>query len=188
MKELKKYISESLLDDEDDLISNVKKDSNDLFSRMITAVDSKMSSYDFYKSLDRDNCIDWIYENFPSLKQFKLHFDLNNSNGSQDNKHGFARTHKLVRVGISMYKKNPVGNFICYDIMTFEYDKTTNTLIILGKSPVNVTAFTYWDTREFTNFKIDLNNFIKKYDLEKINPGDSYLKRRNMQWGCTKKI
>ena len=188
MKELKKYINESLLDDEDSLISNVKKDSNDLFSRMINAVDSKMSSYDFYKSLDRDNCIDWIYENFPSLKQFKLHFDLNNSNGSQDNKHGFARSHKLVRVGVSIYKKNPVSNFICHDLMTLEYDKTTNTLIVLGKNPANVTAFAFWDFHKFSYFGGELNNFIKKYNLEKMTPGNPYLKHRNMQWGCTKKI
>lgn len=188
MKELKKYINESLLDDEDDLISNVKKDSNNLFSRMIDAVDSKMSSYDFYKSLDRDDCMDWIYENFPSLKQFKLHFDLNNSNGSQDNKHGFAHSHKLVRVGISIYKKNPVGNFICYDLMTLEYDKTANKLIVLGKNPANITAFAFWDFRKSAYFGGDLNNFIKKYNLEKMTPGNPYLKHRNMQWGCTKKI
>ena len=27
-----------------------------------------------------------------------------------------------------------------------------------------------------------------KYDLEKMAPGSSYLKYKNMQWGCTKKI
>lgn len=188
MKDLNKYIRESILGNEDDLVVDIKKSTNDLFTRMIAAVESKMSSYDFYKSLERGNCIEWIYENFPSLKQFKLHFDLNYKNGAQDNKHGFDRTHNLVRIGISMYKKSPSGDFLCFDIMTFEYSKLTNNVNIVGKAPANVSIFTYWDVKNYSNFYSDLNKFMKKYDLIQIKLPSPYLKRYNMQWGCYKQI
>ena len=48
MRDLKKYIQESILDDEDALMSDVKADTVNLFTRMITALNSKMSSYEFH--------------------------------------------------------------------------------------------------------------------------------------------
>ena len=186
MRDLKKYIQESILDDEDVLMSDVKADTVNLFARMITALNSKMSSYEFYKSLERDNCIEWIYENFPSLKQFKLHFDLNNKNGGVDDPHGFSHNHKKVVVGISMFKKRPDTGFICFDVMKFICDGD-NHITIIGKNPVAVNVFTYWNSGNWHSFNIDLDKFIKKYNLEKINPTSPYLKRKYMQWGCTKK-
>ena len=189
MKDLNKYIKESILDDEDDLVVNIKKSTNDLFIRMIAAVESKMSSYDFYKSLEKDNCIEWIYENFPSLKQFKLHLDVNNKYGNDYEKHGFDRTHNFITVGVSIYYKNSHG-WSCYDVMTFTYNKSNNTLNIYGKSPVQITSIAYWDFQKTPQYKFwgDLDKFAKKYDLGKITyPATSpYLKARNGNWIYTK--
>ena len=90
--------------------------------------------------------------------------------------------------GVSAFAEQKSFEFDENPTVFYEYDKTTNTLIVLGKNPANITTFTFWDFRKFSYFGGDLNNFIKKYDLEKMTPGSPYLKHRNMQWGCTKKI
>lgn len=186
MRDLKKYIRESILDDEDVLISGVRKSANDLFTRMIAAVNSKITSYNFYKSLEHDNCIEWIYENFPSLKQFKLHLDLNNKNGGTNDPHGFNYNHSKVVVGVSMFKKSPVTGFICFDVMRFICDADGN-ITVIGKNASSINAFTYWeDSGKWTSFKMDLDRFVKKYNLTPIKQL-AYLQRRYMQWGYTKK-
>lgn len=185
MRDLKKYIRESILDDEDVLISGVRASTDDLFTRMLAAVNSKITSYNFYKSLERDNCIEWIYENFPSLKQFKLHLDLNNKNGGTDDPHGFNYNHSNVVVGVSMFKKSPVTGFMCFDVMKFMCD-TNGNITVIGKKPSSVNVFTYWDSSKWIDFNMDLNRFVKKYNLTPIKQ-TAYLQRRHMQWGYTKK-
>jgi hypothetical protein len=186
MRDLKKYIRESILDDEDVLISGVRASANDLFTRMIAAVNSKITSYNFYKSLEHDNCIEWIYENFPSLKQFKLYLDLNNKNGGTDDPHGFNYNHSKVVVGVSMFKKSTVtGGFMPFDVMKFMCD-TNGNITVIGKDPSSVNVFTYWASSKWTSFKMDLDRFVKKYNLTPIKQS-AYLQRRYMQWGYTKK-
>ena len=186
MKELKKYISESVLDSESDLIAQAQKDKQNILSRMIVATNSSISSYNFFRELERDNCIEWIYDNFPSLKRFKLHLDLNPKNSHVDNTHGFNHAHNSVVIGITIYKNMPKLGWQSYDIMTFRYDKVLNRIAIIGKNPINVTSFAYWDSSEFNSFFRDLENFSKKYDLGKIEQYTPYIKHRDMQWGLFK--
>ena len=184
-----KTLYESILDDEDVLISRLNDEHKNLITNMMASFDSKMSSYDFYKILEKNKCIDWIYENFPSLKQFKLHLDVNNKYGNDYDKHGFDRTHNFITVGVSIYYKNSLG-WNCYDVMTFTYNKSNNTLNIYGKSPAQITFVAYWDFHKTPQYKFfsDLTEFAKKYDLGKITyPASSpYLKVRNGNWMYTK--
>ena len=184
-----KTLYESILDDEDILMDTLSKDNKNLITNMIASVDSKISSHEFYKILEKNKCIDWIYENFPSLKQFKLHLDVNNKYGNDYDKHGFDRTHNFITVGVSIYYKNSLS-WNCYDVMTFTYNKSNNTLNIYGKSPAQVTFLAYWDFQKTPQFKFwgDLTEFAKKYDLGKITyPASSpYLKVRNGNWIYTK--
>lgn len=186
MKELKKYISESILDDEDTLLASFHEDKQNLFVRMIVATNSKISSYNFFKELERDNCIEWIYDNFPSLKSFKLYLDLNYKNGHVDDTHGFNHPHNSVVIGVTIRKKTPALGWRSYDIMTLRYDKLSNKVTIVGKNPININAIAYWDTKEFQNFHRDLEKFSEKYNLEKIGRNSPYIINRNMQWGFYK--
>ena len=186
MKELKKYISESILDDEDTLLASFHEDKQNLFVRMIVATNSKISSYNFFKELERDNCIEWIYDNFPSLKSFKLYLDLNYKNGHVDDTHGFNHPHNSVVIGVTIRKKTPALGWRSYDIMTLRYDKLSNKVTIVGKNPININAITYWDIKEFQNFHKDLEKFSEKYNLEKMERNSPYVSRRNMQWGFYK--
>ena len=186
MKELKKYISESILDDEDTLLASVQKDKQNLLARMVVATNSKISSYNFFKELERDNCIEWVYDNFPSLRRFKLHLDLNYKNCHVGDTHGFNYLHNSVVIGVTICKKTPALGWQSYDIMTLRYDKLSNKITIIGKNPININEIAYWDVKEFSDFMKDLENFSKKYNLEKIERNSPYIRRRNMQWGFYK--
>ena len=186
-----KRLYESILDDEGELISGAKKLSVDLISRMVLSVNSKISSYDFLNTLKKADCIDWIYENFPSLKHLKLHLDLNYKNGNGYDKHGFSRSHETIVVGVSVYYKTLQG-FNCFDVMTFVYSKINKTLNIYGKSPDQITQVSFWNFRENPSYKFynDLIEFGKKYNLGRLERHGSspYLKARNAEWGYSKNI
>lgn len=187
-----KSLYESIIDDEEELIGGAKKLSIDLMSRMVLAVNnSKISSYDFLNALKKADCIDWIYENFPSLKHLKLHLDLNYKNGNEYDKHGFSRSHETIVVGVSMYYKTPQG-FNSFDVMTFVYSKINKTLNIYGKSPDQISRVKFWNFREYPSYKFynDLIEFGKKYNLGRLerHGGSPYLKARNAEWVYSKNI
>jgi hypothetical protein len=54
-----KTLRESILDDEDVLVGRLSKDHKNLITNMIASVDDKISSYEFYKILEKNKCIDF---------------------------------------------------------------------------------------------------------------------------------
>ena len=71
-----KSLYESILDDEDILINDVKKSANDIFTYIQV---SKLHNIPYMKFMDElnDKYIDSVIDNFPSLKKSGYKFEFN---------------------------------------------------------------------------------------------------------------
>lgn len=163
MKELKKYISESLLDDEDILIDNTKQTIDNPFACILA---SKQNNMPWIKFMDKMNeYVDDILDNFPSLKKTKYNFEFNSE------KEPYKGGRRIVRLEA--------------DIPNYDAVKKTIIYMSLGRdNTISITFSRHWDfgtkLRNRINEKVydkEVADFVKKYDLKRIDNFNSYTKQ-----------
>lgn len=164
MKELKKYINESLLDDEDILIDNTKQTIDNPFAYILI---SKQNNIPWIKFMDKMNeYVDDILDNFPSLKKTKYNFEFNSER-------------KLYKEGKRIVRLEA-------DIPNYDAVKKTIIYISLGKDNIiSITFSRHWDfgtkLRNRINEEVydkEVADFVKKYDLKRFaNFNNSYTKQ-----------
>lgn len=163
MKELKKYINESLLDDEDILIDNTKQTIDNPFACILI---SKQNNIPWIKFMDKMNeYVDDILDNFPSLKKTKYNFEFNSERAP--------------------YKEGRRIVWLEADIPNYDAVKKTIIYMSLGRdNTISVTFSRHWDfgakLRNRINEKVydkEVADFVKKYDLKRIGSFNSYTKQ-----------
>ena len=86
MKNLKEYINESILDNEDIIIKELQRSIGDPFTIMKTLFDSGLKPSEVDKLLQERKSIfeDWVEKNYPVFNNINLKFYLYSSRGWQD--------------------------------------------------------------------------------------------------------
>jgi hypothetical protein len=158
-----KSLYESILDDEDVLIGDVKSSINDIFTYILF---SKNSGISWGKFMDKLNeYVDEIISYFPSLKKSKYKFEFNSERKT------YNEGKRIVWLEV--------------DIPLYSDDKKTIFFIILDEDNSIRLAFSrHWDfgikLRNRVNekdYQNDMNNFAKKFGFNRNVSFYSFIKQ-----------
>lgn len=163
MRDLKNYIYESILDDEDVLIDDVKKSANDIFTYIQA---SKLHDIPYMKFMDElnDKYIDSVIDNFPSLKKSGFNFEFNSERKTYNN------GKRIIWLEAKNYATNKryVNNIIFY-------------IILRDDNKMSLNFNRQWDfgTKlrnrvDQKSYDKDINEFSKKNNFTQINLYDSF--------------
>ena len=146
-------IYESILDDEDVLIDDVKKSVDDIFTYILTSTNRNIHYKKFRDELNH-KYIDSVIDNFPSLKKSGYKFEFNSA---------YNGDNRVVSLEV--------------DIPLYSADKNTIFFIILDEDNSIRLAFSrHCDfgikLRNRVNekdYQKDIENFAKNYNFKKLN-------------------
>lgn len=148
-----KSLYESILDDEDILIQDIKKSTNDIFTYILL---SKLDNISWGNFIDKvDKYVDEIILYFPSLKKSKYKFEFNLERGE--------------------YNKGKRIIWLEADIPKYDTSRKTIFYIILDNdNTIRLSFNRHWDfgtkLRNRVNekdYQNDMNNFAKKFGFNK---------------------
>ena len=161
MRNLKNYIYESILDDEDVLIDDVKKSAKDIFTYIQA---SKLHDIPYMKFMDElnDKYIDSVIDNFPSLKKSGYKFEFNSERKT--------------------YNSGKRIIWLEADIPNYDFDRKTICFIVLrDDNKMSLNFSRQWDfgTKlrnrvDQKSYDKDINEFSKKNNFTQINLYDSF--------------
>jgi hypothetical protein len=155
-----KTLYESILDDEDILINDVKKTIDNIFVYILSSTVNGMSWWDFMDGLDKYT--DEIISHFPSLKKSKYKFEFNSERKT--------------------YNDGKRIIWLEADIPNYDVDRKTIFFIILRDDNKMCLRFNrQWDfgTKlrnrvDRKSYDKDINEFSKKNNFTQINLYDSF--------------
>jgi hypothetical protein len=152
-----KSLYESILDDEDVLIGDVKKTIDNIFTYIATHYKEYESKYIKFLSYIEDNYIEDIYNAFPSIKKTGYKLNMSSPRGIHNNKIVI-----ILEIDVPSYKEYQKGfMYIMFDIIENRLSVSFSRQWDYGVKIKN-----RMDDKEYQK---DIENFAKHNDLDKKN-------------------
>lgn len=152
-----KSLYESILDDEDVLIGDVKKTIDNVFTYIAAHYKEYESKYIKFSSCIEDNYIEDIYNAFPSIKKTGYKLNMDAVRGIHNNKIVI-----LLEIDVPSYKQHQKGfMYIMFDIIENRLSVSFSRQWDYGAKIKN-----RLDDKEYQK---DIENFAKHNDLDKVN-------------------